>query len=77
MECYLSRHAMPISDAIIPEIIARVGKYLPRAVADSSDISKPEGAKALVEKALDTFGGKALLPAPDAGLRSARRRNCL
>ena len=38
MECYLSRHAMPISDAIIPEIIARVGKYLPRAVADGSDM---------------------------------------
>ena len=38
MECYLSRHAMPVSDAIIPGIIARVGKYLPRAVADGSDM---------------------------------------
>lgn len=38
MECYLSPKAMPLSDILIPEILSRVGKYLPRAVADGSDI---------------------------------------
>lgn len=38
MECYLSKNAMPLSDAIIPEILRRVGTFLPRAVADGGDM---------------------------------------
>jgi NAD(P)-dependent dehydrogenase (short-subunit alcohol dehydrogenase family) len=41
------------ADAVVEGITAAGGV----AVADNNDISKPEGAKALIDKAIDTFGG--------------------
>ena len=41
------------ADEVVEEITAAGGV----AVADDHDISTPEGAKALVDKAIDTFGG--------------------
>lgn len=38
IECYLSKGATPISDALVLETVRRVATFLPRAVADGSDM---------------------------------------